>query len=214
MSRETRTRAELAAQHGGTLRKPYSGCAGYDTSRVNPLTGGFLVVYRAKDQGIADPKEEGGAWLVVCETHGTCLNIDSLRAARSVIYSGGTEFCDECRELAAADPTAVQSPLDARRQRELTSGTRALLKAIETASTSRLGSLQPAIAENRAVRLTASVVRVARVLLEAKLWHPAYNTDGTGPGFASPALAESAAHALGASVGIDRATVQVREVGL
>lgn len=56
-TKETRTREELVRSYGGTIRKPYSGCAGYKTSRINQLTGGFLVVYDGYLQGIESPSD-------------------------------------------------------------------------------------------------------------------------------------------------------------
>jgi len=56
---------------------------------------GWVAVYRAVDQGI-NP-EDGGPWAIICETHKTLLQVDTLADARSVMAYGSQEFCDCCR---------------------------------------------------------------------------------------------------------------------
>lgn len=81
-------------------RKPYNDRAGYLASlRSGPeqLDGkcGWVVIYNTEAQGL---DSDGGPWSVVCETHGTIVQVSSQRAARSVMKAGSNEFCDCCRQ--------------------------------------------------------------------------------------------------------------------
>ena len=112
------TTAESAAQTGGrsrplarsrmwagptpatarmSTRKPYNDRAGYVASRRSGANRGYVVIYRAAEQGL-DPRD-GGPWAVICESHGIILRMASLRAARSAMKGGSIEFCDDCRAI-------------------------------------------------------------------------------------------------------------------
>lgn len=84
-----------------SARAPHKGNAGYVAGRrtgANLATGrGWVTVYRAEEQGI--PASDGGPWAIVCETHGTLLQIETRAAALTVMRSGSTEFCEQCRVL-------------------------------------------------------------------------------------------------------------------
>lgn len=53
-----------------------------------------LTVGRADDMGL-DPTD--GAWVTVCEEHGTIANSRTRALAAATT---GTDFCDDCREAA------------------------------------------------------------------------------------------------------------------
>jgi len=55
-----------------------------------------LTVDTAEHFG-ADP--DGGKWIVFCETHGYIVNVDTKAIALGI---RGIDFCDDCREDAAA----------------------------------------------------------------------------------------------------------------
>ena len=61
-------------------------------TRRSRVTGTSLTVGRAKDLGL-DP--EGGAWVTICDDHGTIANSDT-RALATV--STSLDFCDFCRD--------------------------------------------------------------------------------------------------------------------
>ncbi len=57
------------------------------------------------DVGIYDTRhpanvfdDAGGRWVVVCETHSSLVNVDSLATARIVGQDVGAEFCEEDHE--------------------------------------------------------------------------------------------------------------------
>lgn len=72
-------------------RKPYNDRAGYIASRHNLINNGWVVIYRAKEQGV---DESGGPYVTVCELHGTLCNTTSLPKARPFLKY--PEFCEEC----------------------------------------------------------------------------------------------------------------------
>lgn len=78
-----RTRAQL-----DRAQRQRAGCVSLAYSRA---TGALRGVYRAEDQGF-DP--DSGKWAVVCEDHGTILQVDTRAHAMA---SDTADFCDECR---------------------------------------------------------------------------------------------------------------------
>lgn len=87
-----------AHQRGWAHRHRMAGLtdgAGFRDARPTATGGGWVSVYASEAQGI--DAADGGPWLVVCEAHATTVNVETLAAARSVMLSGGDEFCDCCR---------------------------------------------------------------------------------------------------------------------
>lgn len=75
-------------------RKPYSHYyAEHIASRHNLINNGWVVIYRAKEQGLDD---FGGPYVVVCELHGTLCYTTSLAKARPFLKY--PEFCEECAQ--------------------------------------------------------------------------------------------------------------------
>ena len=72
-------------------RKPYNNLAGYVASRRNIVNQGWVVIYKASEQGL---DESGGKYVVVCETHNTLVNVTSLKLARPLLKV--PDFCEEC----------------------------------------------------------------------------------------------------------------------
>jgi hypothetical protein len=66
--------------------------AGFIAARKNAPNGGWNVLYRAEEQGIS--VEDGGKYAVVCHSHGSLLQMNNLRQARSALRF--PDFCDHC----------------------------------------------------------------------------------------------------------------------
>lgn len=66
--------------------------AGCRQLRYNVQTGTRVGVYHAAEAGLDDA---GGAWAVVCETHGSILNCATLADARRHA-AGPLDWCDDC----------------------------------------------------------------------------------------------------------------------
>ena len=71
-----------------------AGCRAHGTNRE---TGTKTSALDAAEGGF---DTDGGRWVVICDTHGTCINVDSLRDAL-FCRAHPTNFCDDCRELAS-----------------------------------------------------------------------------------------------------------------
>ncbi len=87
--------ARLAPLDGGgaSVRKPYNDRAGYRCSKRSGIARGWVVVYRAVDQGI----DVGGCpWATVCETHGEIVGTTSERLARDAMKTPAG-WCSGCR---------------------------------------------------------------------------------------------------------------------
>lgn len=78
------SRSELVA-----LMNTRAGCVLLAYSR---RTGALRGVYRSAD---AELDEDSGKWHVVCETHSTCVGVDTRAQAEA---SDTNDFCDECRD--------------------------------------------------------------------------------------------------------------------
>lgn len=76
-------------------RKPFNEGAGYIASRKNPLTGNWVVIYRAAESGIDVGSDK---YAVVCEEHGAILGRTSVPNARPFMKL--PEFCEECMKIA------------------------------------------------------------------------------------------------------------------
>ena len=76
---------------GLSRRNPYNDCAGYLASRRSGSRHGWVVIYRAADQGI---DVGGNPYAVVCETHATICGVASMPKARTLMKSA--EFCEAC----------------------------------------------------------------------------------------------------------------------
>lgn len=93
-----------------TARKPHRDFAGYVAELRNPLSGGHNVIIdcrKAEEQGapwVDDYKAEGGRWMILCNEHGALVYTTSLPAARSSMKDA-TNFCDDCRAIAATKET-------------------------------------------------------------------------------------------------------------
>lgn len=83
-------------------RKPYNDCAGYVASRHNDINGGWVVIYRAAEQGI-DVGEN--TYATVCETHGTICGTTSIPKARPFLKI--PEFCEQCM---GTEPAEYRQP--------------------------------------------------------------------------------------------------------
>lgn len=70
------------------------GLAGLVERRKNRIMGVRVGVYNC-EQAHLDP--DGGPWAVVCEDHGSILNVDTLRRAREEA-SGPYNWCEVCQE--------------------------------------------------------------------------------------------------------------------
>lgn len=79
--------SRLPARRGS----PFAGGAGYVASRRSGKDGGWVVVYRADEQGV---DVDGQKYAVVCETHGTICGSSSRKDARVLMASA--EFCEAC----------------------------------------------------------------------------------------------------------------------
>lgn len=75
-------------------RKPCNNWAGYIASRRNALTGDFTVIVNAAEHGI---DSSGGKYAVICNAHGTILNVPSIPKARP--FMKDPQFCEECEQL-------------------------------------------------------------------------------------------------------------------
>lgn len=78
-------------------RREFSTHAGYISSRRTAKDKGWNVLYRAEEQGI--PAEDGGKYAIVCQQHGSLLQVNDLRGARSALRF--PDFCDCCTEQCA-----------------------------------------------------------------------------------------------------------------
>jgi hypothetical protein len=67
--------------------------AGFISARDNAKDKGWNVLYRAEEQGI--PSEDGGKYAIVCQAHGSVLQVNDLVGARSALRF--PDFCDCCR---------------------------------------------------------------------------------------------------------------------
>lgn len=74
-------------------RKPYNDRAGYVASRRNDINRGWVVIYRAAEQGI---DVDGDRYAVVCETHATIVGMPSVPKCRPFLKI--PEFCEACME--------------------------------------------------------------------------------------------------------------------
>lgn len=87
-----------------TARKPHADWAGYRSERRNPLTGGHNVIVDCKlaeQQGapwVDDYAEEGGRYMVLCNTHSANVFVTSMPTAMECMKDA-TTFCDDCREI-------------------------------------------------------------------------------------------------------------------
>jgi hypothetical protein len=72
-------------------RKPFNKDAGYIASRHNDLNNGWVVIYKAAEQGL----DVEGKYAVVCKTHGSFVGASSLPSARPLLKV--PDFCDGCR---------------------------------------------------------------------------------------------------------------------
>jgi hypothetical protein len=66
-------------------------------TRRNRQTGTLLTVDSAKRQGLDD---DGGAWVTICEPHGTLVNSETRELA---VITYPLDFCDLCRRIAGQD---------------------------------------------------------------------------------------------------------------
>jgi hypothetical protein len=76
-------------------RKPCNDWCGYIASLRNKLTGDWNVIVNAKEHGIDDAD---GKYAVVCNAHGTIINVASLPKARP--FMKDPQFCEACEALA------------------------------------------------------------------------------------------------------------------
>ena len=78
-------------------RKPYNDCVGYIASRRHWLHRGWVVIYRAAEQGI----DVGGEkYAIVCETHANIGASRNMPDAR-VLMKYPENFCEECQSQVA-----------------------------------------------------------------------------------------------------------------
>lgn len=77
-----------------SIRKPCNDWAGYVASLRNRITGDYTVIVRAKEHGIDDA---GGKYAVICNRHGSILNVSSIPKARPFMKE--PEFCEDCESL-------------------------------------------------------------------------------------------------------------------
>lgn len=82
-----KTRADLRRQAGYVTA--HKTACGHGDER------GWVVAYLAEAQGI-DP-EDGGKYAVVCDLHGTIVQVGAKKEARRIARDGGASFCDCCR---------------------------------------------------------------------------------------------------------------------
>lgn len=75
-----------------------TGFAGLRMSSWDKASEGWVSVYEADPAGI--DSEDGGKWAVVCEQHGTVLQVETIRGATQDARRGSAEFCEECRSAA------------------------------------------------------------------------------------------------------------------
>lgn len=78
----------------GPRQYDFNGLAGCVVQRRSRITGTLAGLYRAQQAGM-DP--EAGRWVTVCEDHSTCVNHDTLAAARAHLPDPST-WCEACRE--------------------------------------------------------------------------------------------------------------------
>lgn len=74
-------------------RKPYNEYAGYVASLRSGANRGWVVIYKAEDQGFDTGGDKYG---VVCETHHTICPAPNLKLARVIMKC--PDFCEECME--------------------------------------------------------------------------------------------------------------------
>lgn len=70
------------------------GLAGCVQRNRSKRTGFMVGVYNAEQAGL---DQEGGAWVVMCEEHGSVINFPSITKARSWAPCSD-EWCEECQE--------------------------------------------------------------------------------------------------------------------
>ena len=87
-----------ATRENPSHRKPHNWWAGYVTERKNPISGDYTVIVKAVDAHL-DP--DGGPWVTLCNAHGNLVNHSSLKIARSFMYSGSQNWCEECMDILA-----------------------------------------------------------------------------------------------------------------
>jgi hypothetical protein len=75
-----------------STRKPFNDRAGYICSLRSGAARGWVVVYRAADQGL---DTAGGPYATVCETHKTVVNSTNLPRARAAMKH--PDFCEDCQ---------------------------------------------------------------------------------------------------------------------
>ena len=77
-------------------RKPYNHLAGYKASRKNSLTGDWVVIYIAEEQGVDVAPDR---YAVSCEAHSTLVGASSMPQARAGMKNPDM-WCEACQELA------------------------------------------------------------------------------------------------------------------
>lgn len=82
-------------------RKPFNDRAGYIASLRSGANRGWVVIYKAEDQGLdlngENHKELGLPdlkYAVVCETHFTLVGTTSIPKAREIMKA--VDFCEAC----------------------------------------------------------------------------------------------------------------------
>lgn len=73
------------------MPKKLPNLAGLKARSKSRITKTTVSIYVAEEQGMCS---EGGKYAVVCEDHGTCINVDTLAQAKSILPY--PDFCDAC----------------------------------------------------------------------------------------------------------------------
>ena len=84
------------SEHRMTRPPKPTGLAGLRLSSWDRDNETWVSVYEAERQGI--DVEDGGKWAVICEKHGSTLQVDTRRLAERDACAGSAEFCEECRD--------------------------------------------------------------------------------------------------------------------
>lgn len=69
----------------------FKDCAGYVASRRNEINGGWVVIYKADEQGL---DSSVGKYVSVCEVHKTIANHETLALAKPTLKV--PDFCNDC----------------------------------------------------------------------------------------------------------------------
>jgi hypothetical protein len=88
----------LRAWACGPRQYAFNDLAGCVVQRRSRRTGTLAGLYEAQQAGL-DP--DAGRWVTVCEDHATCVNHETLAAARAHLPDPGT-WCEACRGAASA----------------------------------------------------------------------------------------------------------------